>query len=332
LQEALPGSTSVSGPTALYAQYDDGPDQRVTARFAINDSRHRDVVLKANCFDLLSGSLAAHKLAFRGAPDLVPELLAARDLEVGSLLVFCVFTGFIVGDLGQVDPLRKTARTLAHIQTRCTEASADADGLALIPLSQMEQKFVACFEEIRVRSSAWSDPEGKLTKALRFPAREVLGRLESLHHRIANWVSAVEATGLRATIEHGDCHAGNAVYREDGSILIFDWENACLSHPFLSAEKLLTSAWALDVGSSGGPWGYVRDTPTQDSLAHDYMEVFETPRHGIQEAFDAAMCLAVVKEMHHEMEWAGRCSWKDLNPEWTAQLINRLVQHAERVP
>ncbi len=107
----------------------------------------------------------------------------------------------------------------------------------------------------QVVTDAWSDPRGELTRALGFPAREVLGRLESLQVKIANWVSAVEAVGVKPSIEHGDCHAGNAICREDGSILIFGWENACVSHPFQSAEKLLTSAWALDAGTSGGPWG-----------------------------------------------------------------------------
>ena len=184
----------------------------------------------------------------------------------------------------------------------------------------------------QVVTDGWSDPRGELTRALGFSAREVLGRLESLQVKIANWVSAVEAVGVKPSIEHGDCHAGNAICREDGSILIFDWENACVSHPFLSAEKLLTSAWALDAGTSGGPWGYVRGTPSQECLAHSYLAVFGKPDQLLHQAFDAAMCLAVVKEMHHEVEWAKRCGWKDLNPEWTAQLINRLVQHADRAP
>ena len=43
--------------------------------------------------------------------------------------------------------------------------------------------------------------------------------------------------------------------------------------------------------------------------------------------FDIAMCLAVVKEMHQEIEWAKTMGWADGNPEWTAQLISRLFQH-----
>ena len=43
------------------------------------------------------------------------------------------------------------------------------------------------------------------------------------------------------------------------------------------------------------------------------------------------MCLAVVKQMHHEWKWVERMNWKDGNPEWTAQLISRLWQHSKRV-
>jgi len=48
-------------------------------------------------------------------------------------------------------------------------------------------------------------------------------------------------------------------------------------------------------------------------------------------AFDIAMCLAVVKELHHEWRWAEIMAWTDGNPEWTAQLINRLWQHRQRL-
>jgi hypothetical protein len=131
------------------------------------------------------------------------------------------------------------------------------------------------------------------------------------------------------SIDHGDCHSGNATLTADGSVLLFDWENACRSHPFFSMEKVLTAGWGLDTGNSGGPWGYVRNTPTQDELKLAYLGEFGRLTPVLDRAFDAAMCLAVIKEMHHEMEWARRCGWQDLNPEWTAQLINRLFKHVE---
>ena len=60
-----------------------------------------------------------------------------------------------------------------------------------------------------------------------------------------------------------------------------------------------------------------------------YLDAFGTPSKTLDRAFDAAMCLAVIKEMHHEMEWARLCNWENLNPEWTAQLVNRLFQHVQ---
>jgi hypothetical protein len=71
----------------------------------------------------------------------------------------------------------------------------------------------------------------------------------------------------------------------------------------------------------------VRGTPTQEELKHAYLGEFGSETPTLLWAFDAAMCLAVIEEMHHEMEWARRCGWKDLNPEWTAQLVNRLFEH-----
>ena len=115
-------------------------------------------------------------------------------------------------------------------------------------------------------------------------------------------------------------------------MLIFDWDDAVLSHPFLAVERLLVSAWHLDTNGGGGPWGYVTGTPSQAAVRDAYLNAISWGNWKERErAFDLAMCLAVVKEMYHEWQWAETMGWKDGNPEWTAQLINRLWQHGERV-
>ncbi|MBI3972529.1 MAG: phosphotransferase [Chloroflexi bacterium] len=46
------------------------------------------------------------------------------------------------------------------------------------------------------------------------------------------------AGGWPESIDHTDLHTGNCVVREDGSVLIFDWEVAVISRPFFSIEEL----------------------------------------------------------------------------------------------
>ncbi len=328
VKRGLSNATFVSEPLEIYAQYNDGPDRRTTVRFATDDPKHLTVVVKLNQFPFLSGSPAAHRLVDACSPGRVPNILAIEEDAEGSLILFEVFDGTSIEKQNALTPVLEVATTLGKIQRGCSDESAKAKGLQAIELSDFTGLFQMCVANIGEHSHAWEADDGKLHRAMGCPGPEVLNKLHSFGKDMDNWVTALDESRIDLSIEHGDCHAGNAVKLIDGSILIFDWENACRTHPFLSAEKLLTSGWAFDSGTSGGPWGYVRNTPSQDQMKTRYLAEFGGPNTRLSRAFDAAMCIAVIKEMHHEMEWAGLCGWKDLNPEWTAQLVNRLTHHS----
>ncbi len=328
IRRSLGDVTHVSGPNEIFAQYTDVPDVRATVSFSTDSTRHPNVVLKVNRFPFLSATASAHACVASSAPDSVPEVLGSECSDVGSMILLKAFEGKVVGENSTVPSLLATAKTLAQIQIRCTESCLKVSGLQIVQTADLKAIFAECLANIEANLAAWIDEDGAIAEAMGFSGREVLDRLSPLVPRIETWIEAVEAVGVELSIDHGDCHAGNAVQLEDGRILIFDWENACQSHPFFSAEKLMTSAWGLDVGKAGGPWGYRRDTPTQRTIAEAYLASFNLPTDAAERAFNAAMCLATIKEMRHEMEWARVCGWKDLNPEWTAQLVNRLFEHA----
>ena len=65
----------------------------------------------------------------------------------------------------------------------------------------------------------------------------------------------LDAYGAPACLEHGDFWAANVIATERGLVLI-DWEDATLSHPFLSAYLLLTS---LDYADAIGDKAAARD-------------------------------------------------------------------------
>ena len=49
------------------------------------------------------------------------------------------------------------------------------------------------------------------------------------------------SAGLPDVLAHGDLHLGNVAWVDDGPLL-FDWTDACLTHPFLDAKHLADSA------------------------------------------------------------------------------------------
>ena len=48
------------------------------------------------------------------------------------------------------------------------------------------------------------------------------------------------SSGLPDTLNHGDLHLGNIAWAPD-RVVIYDWTDACLTHPFLDASHLASS-------------------------------------------------------------------------------------------
>ena len=320
------GANIVGIPASVFASYEDDPDLRVTAAFPTDSSEHPVVVLKSNRFSFLRDSLRAHRLAGSAVPGLAPNILGYEETSSGSLLLLELFKGVPAADAG-FDGLESTARSLAAIQQELSSSQAWSGHCT--SLADLNQTFMGCRERILEHTAVWEeDPDGKLSQALCLATKDVPGILDRTQALLSDWIELVVEADLPLTLHHGDLHAGNAVIRDDGRALIYDWETGCFAHPFFSMEKLMTAGWSLDKDKRGGPWGYVRDTPSQDRVKSVYLREMGTVGERHSRAFDAAMCLATIFEMDHEMRWAEVCGWPQLNPEWTAQLLNRLLQHS----
>lgn len=333
----LPSGISIM-PATLYAVYTDPPDLRLTARFRVKRNHSptvREVIYKETRFPLLAASGRTHDLVSRYCSGLVPEVVALEDSgppgdPARSHLLYMPFEGEPVDG---IEPLIETARTMAHIQ-KAVAASGEAESANLPQVTDSDTPifFDSVVTHIAANIIAWeTDESGKLSQWLRFPATEILPMLQTMRPQIIQCADAVAALDLPFTIDHGDLHSGNAVVQHDGTILIYDWETATVGCPLFSVEKLLVSAWRLDANpGGGGPWGYIPDTPTQVLVRDAYLQALG--RDDINAgAFAAAMCLATVKEMHAEIIWANEMRWQNGNPEWTAQLISRLMYHLQSV-
>jgi hypothetical protein len=65
-------------------------------------------------------------------------------------------------------------------------------------------------------------------------------RLERMRPALVSAVERLAALGLAETVEHDDLHDGNVLISR-GRPLIFDWGDACISHPFFSLRVALLS-------------------------------------------------------------------------------------------
>ena len=156
----------------------------------------------------------------------------------------------------------------------------------------------------------------------------MLERLDLLRTEVRSWCSELEVGCWPDSICHGDLHGSNAVIQQDGSVLIYDWEDAYISCPMLILDRLFLEAWVFDTSADSGPWGYYAGTQGQEKVLVAYIDTLAGHTRAERErACQLALCLAVVKELNAEQLAAEVMGLQDGNAEWTAQLVNRLFEH-----
>jgi aminoglycoside phosphotransferase (APT) family kinase protein len=73
---------------------------------------------------------------------------------------------------------------------------------------------------------------------------EEVDKLQALVPRFEQMCERLAGYGVPQTLLHGDFHGGNLLAR-DGHILIFDWTDGCIAHPFLDLITALTNSHHL---------------------------------------------------------------------------------------
>jgi len=96
-------------------------------------------------------------------------------------------------------------------------------------------KLLAGFDEVVA-----NEPEVSGQRSDRL-APEERRALVALRARLAEGLKALAALGIDDTLNHDDLHQNNVLVR-DGRTVIFDWGDACVSHPFLTLAVTLRFA------------------------------------------------------------------------------------------
>jgi aminoglycoside phosphotransferase (APT) family kinase protein len=181
---------------------------------------HGDTWFKATC-DHFRAEPAITRTLARHFPDLVPVLIAEDDGPAWMLMEPLDGTGW-------QDELTGAELALAPRFAEVQVASID-----------LRDELVAAGCPDRGLESTLRDWAAVLADSLELPgltddeiaaSREVAPRVESL-------VREFWGCGLPDTLSHGDLHGGNLAY-DGAGLRVFDWTDACLSHPLLDAGHL----------------------------------------------------------------------------------------------
>lgn len=328
IASALPNQPRVLGPVEVLQSKEWG----VTARFVAVTSdlsspsyaSAEEVVFKADWLRLFAQAPAIYTLLTRYCQGNVPDLLAAARRDDVTWTLFRAFDGPTVESLRQPEPLLNLARTLAQIQATIADAPAsEKQALPRTALTLIPMMFDVVLRDVRQRHTPfWQSAEGQpLAHHFHLPA-DLVTQIEAYRSSVLHWAGELQHANWPESIDHVDLHWENAVLQPDGRILIYDWEEAVISCPFFSLDRLLDDARELDGLAESGDV----PTPTERLLRDAYLDALPWQTRGRRErALDLALCLAPIKTAYEGILLAEALDWDEGMPNVTAWALARAL-------
>jgi hypothetical protein len=312
---SLQGHPPVEGPILIYRAHQWG----LTARFALNShSEAAEVVFKASFLPPAFTVCAPYRLLERYCAGLVPELLASIDEPGRRWMLFSTFEGLVMGSLQDPRSLPRIARTMARIQAAVAYAQSGEPGaLPKVPVSCIPRMYDELANDVRNRYlTVWKAKGAEFLREVGIP-EDAAERLESYRPRVQEWATELERDRWPLSIHHVDLHPNNAVLKPDGQVLIYDWEEADLSFPLFSLDKLLLAAEDVEGGGSPTPAVAVRSA---------YLETLPwRTREERERAFDLALLLSPIRYAYADKLFAEALGWNAAEPvaTWVALALER---------
>jgi hypothetical protein len=210
-------------------------------------------------------------LLHREFPGLVTEVLA---LHADRPWMLVAEGGVKLGEMYSGDELLRAWR---EVLPRCAQLQRDItprtdEIIAFGTPDHRAARLLAGFDEVIANEPAVSRkrPDQLTTDERR--------ALLSVRPRVADALRALAALGIDDTLQHDDLHHNNVLVR-DGRMVIFDWGDACVSHPLLTLAVTLRFA----AQKTGRP----EDAPEILALRDAYLEPW-SDRASPRELRDAA--------------------------------------------
>ncbi len=328
IASALPGQPRILGPVLVHQAKAWG----VTASFAVaavTPDQSRELIFKASLLPLFVRAPRIYALLSRRCPGVTPSLLASSTPRPGQTWsLFAPFDGDSIEDLHTLAALGDMARTLASIQAACADLSPhEQSDLPRSPVEQIPAQFDTVLADLRQRQRPlWHTSARALASQFGIPD-DAVERLETFRAPVSRWTDELLAVGIPQSLDHVDLHWGNAVRQQDGRILIHDWEEATLSCPLFSLDRLLNDARELDLGEEAAWSSYAGQplyTSSELALRDAYLEALPW-QAGAHRAFDLAMLLAPIKTAHESLLFANALGWGDEPSLAAAWCVSRML-------
>jgi len=232
-------------------------------------------------------------------PTVMPDVVSVEPAR--RWLLMRASPGVLLDQVADVARWEQAAEALARVQIDSASRIAELRALGCVerPLAWLAGEI----DPLLADSAAMQPQHPEALTALE------IERLRERGPELRALCGELDAHGAPACLEHGDFWAANVIATERGSVLI-DWEDATLSHPFLSAYLLLTS---LEYADAIGDKVLARDHIRRAYLGPWREACPDRPGPaGLERAFDLALLLA---PLHHAVQfrlgfWRIETSWE----------------------
>jgi hypothetical protein len=315
----LPDIREVAGPVYVHQAKEWG----VTASFLVTDhTSEREVIFTAQWLRLFSGAAKIAELLDRVCPGKVPQLLAWEPRGDGAWSLFAAFDGQPIQSLGD---LCDAARTLAEIQAAvAAQPAVERAAIPRVGVRVVPRLYEAVLRDVRERQLSFFEGEGShLAEQFEVPP-DVVARMEWLRPHIAAWTDELLGGQWPDSLDHVDLYRGNIIRQPAGGILIYDWEEANLSCPFFSLDRLLDDARELEEPDSRP--GSALYTAAERVVRDAYLAALPWgDAAGRERGFDLAMCLAPIKTAYESIVLAETLGWEEGCPHITAWALGRAL-------
>jgi len=237
---------------------------------------------KASAQDVAPEAALTQALA-RWYPNNIPELVAV-DTARGWMLMRDAGEPLraSIRPTGDLKPWERVILLYAAVQVRVVEHVPEllAMGVPDWRLATLPARYNKLLEDTGGLELAYS---GGLNST-------EFRRLQSLAPRFAQVCADLASFGIPETLNHGDFHDGNVLLRNNGRIILFDWGDGNLTHPFMSLRTFFVS---IENSLKLDDYAF---TPEMAALLDLYLEPWQrfASKKDLLAAFALSRCVASI--------------------------------------
>ncbi|MBH0229097.1 phosphotransferase [Halobacillus yeomjeoni] len=334
----IPDAKKVEGPVEVFRSNDWG----MTASFEVDQAVEcKEVVLKIGFLPLFKTSPSIYRTLNKLNSEHVVSLITGEVKQSQTWLLFEKFEGIQLREFNRVEYIHEMAVTMARLQMDFMNLSEpEMKGIPVYDFQGLKDTLENYISRAIVEYvPVWKSEARQLNEGfdITFENLEAISNPENLKnmievtHDICDELARMNAP---LTIYHIDFHTNNASVTEQQDILLYDFEEAVISHPFFVLDKLLDEVSECmeetDHETLHIPW-----TQAQRELRDTYLKEFTFIDESLKlKMFDLAMMISPLLYGYLSTFFLEQVGWEKSTPGYMAESFvtsfSRIEQYKSR--